>query len=97
MKTQAAADAKKLKAKEARKRAKEVGKGTEGNSEERGGEKEAGMGRKRRAKQPKRQRRTAKRASSPVDTPELVSLFADLDIEDNGQCLQTVERLLAKR
>lgn len=77
-----------------------MGKGTEGNSEERGGEKEAGTGRKRRAKQPKRsqrQRRTAKRASSPVDTPELVSLFADLDIEDNGQCLQTVERLLAKK
>ena len=43
----------------------------------------------RRAKQPKRiqrQRRATKRAASPVDTSELVSLFADLDVEDNGQC-----------
>ena len=41
----------------------------------------------RRAKQPKRiqrQRRATKHAASPVDTSELVSLFADLDVEDNG-------------
>ena len=43
----------------------------------------------KRAKQPKRserQKRATKHAASPVDTPELVSFFADLDIEDNGQC-----------
>ena len=88
-KEQAASDAKKMKE-------EKNGKRTKGKREaRRKGEKEAGTRRKakrkrkeskRKSKKAKKQRRATKRAPSPADTVGLESLFAKLDVEDNGQC-----------
>jgi NADH pyrophosphatase NudC (nudix superfamily) len=89
-KEQAAADAKKMKEeKKLEQERKARGRQEEKERkklerEERQKEKEWKA--KGKSKKAKKQRRATKRAPSPVDTVGLESLFAKLDVEDNGQC-----------